>query len=146
MVAFKLTGFLLKHFNSRGLQNTQLDALDNWESRSMLQFPVKVSTTLPAHPRSSGQLQLSSLNFSQWLRDNNHFTLFFDGVSKGTPGRHVREGFCMALQDILCALTHETWESPLITKIKCMLSYKDSLLPGLETSKFYQSWGTPKTL
>jgi hypothetical protein len=76
---------LLEHFNSINLHTSQPNILDFWEAKWMEGFPIKTFSPLHAHSRSAWKLQHSINDFSQWLRAQDHFTLCFDGASKGNP-------------------------------------------------------------
>jgi hypothetical protein len=48
---------------------------------------VRIKTTTPNTSRigSTWKLQLMTTNFTEWIKDRAHHSLFFDGSSKGNP-------------------------------------------------------------
>jgi hypothetical protein len=85
-VVAKDLGFILEHFNTRGIKSMQPNVLDHWEKNWMERFPINTAACNFVHIGSAWQLQLSASNFPHWIKDQAHHSLCFDGASKGNLG------------------------------------------------------------
>ena len=67
------------------------------EERWMQRLNIKVVSAVAASTLEKWEIRMDGSQFENWLRERKIFKLFFDGASKGNPGKAVGGGIIIEL-------------------------------------------------
>ena len=85
IVPLKAKAFLSEVVGNPQIQEIKLEAENKW-SVSMKEYKVQLGSSKP-FIKEIWQIRLLEKELSEWWQLKNKVSIFFDGVSKGNPGK-----------------------------------------------------------